>query len=451
MHSDVFILFVHYHLNGGGVTKVIEQQSGALTKLGIPHLVLCGENTSNSSIPQRIIPGLEYVSKEKSQFPEITAASLLEKITSVTELISKTHEGAKVIFHFHNHSIGLNYHYDELVSNLAHHFPLLLQIHDFIEDGRTQNRGNIGCFQKLYPKANHIQYCTINSRDKKILNSAGVTADLLPNTLATPARQPASTQKKVFYPIQALRRKNLGELLLIAMASPAEYSFQVALTPPESIDLVNYWSAIAQRLELPIVFGDSNLDATAFRQHYETASHIVTTSIQEGFGMTYIDPVYFQKPLFGRDLPEITIDLKNAGLHHPNLYTSIEIQFPDLQHEDFGNLNEVAQTHILQQIALNPTLLNHIVVHLECVINGARSTISIKEYLEKVYSSTTPLPLEVIEPWTLQNVQSQLADIYQKLAQSSLTKVTHLDYAQIDTFFSQRPKHALKNAKFTAL
>ena len=439
MDANPFIFFVHYHLNGGGVTKIIEQQSKALSELNIPHLVLCGENTSCSKIPHQIIEGLNYCNKDTH-----TQRNSDSSLTNILETILKIVASLRtqdIIFHFHNHAIGLNWNYENLVSTLAEKFRLVLQLHDFIEDGRKQNLKNITSFDKLYPKAEHIQYCTINSRDKNILEKAGAAVTLLPNSISSPARCSQPIEKLIFYPVQALRRKNLGELLLLALACPSDYSIRVANTPKESLKLVQFWQKISKSLSLPIEFGGENLDTKIFEQYYEKASHIVTTSIQEGFGMVFIDPVHFQKPLFGRDLPEITIDLKQAGLKHADLYLSIEVNFPEphqMSLKDFGNADEATQVKVLTILKNHPELLDQI------IIRKKDEPYKIKEYISNILSRSLPTPHDSLLPWQIEALKKNMIAVYNPLLNQTISNVSQLNHQHIYKHFSQEKPHKLK-------
>lgn len=439
MLEDCCIIFIHYHLNGGGVTKVIEQQSAALTELHIPHLVLCGENTSGCQIPHQIIAGLNY-----------TATGLKREQPSPLEVVEKIYlaleqqYSKQFIFHFHNHSIGLNWRMGEIVTELGKKNRLLLQVHDFVEDGRQKNLPNINKFEEIYPSASHIHYCTINSRDRDILSSIGANTTLLPNCINSHARKPQSIEKLIFYPVQALRRKNLGELLLLALAAPEDYQFAIALTPKESSKLVQYWSSVSDALDLSVTFdaSKSNADSANFQQFYEKSSHIISTSIQEGFGMAFIEPIYYEKTLFGRDLPSITIDLKNHGIDHSLLYSAIQIELPSGNYPDFGNLSEAEQTHILHTLKAQPAYFEKIIVMT------SRGAMNIQSYLKQVLTSNKTIDFEKLKPWLLPQLKINLKEIYTSLIQSDISEVTVLPYKEIRNTFSNEPFHALKHGEF---
>jgi len=89
------------------------------------------------------------------------------------------------------------------------------------------------------------------------------------------------------------------------------------------------WLALARKLDLPIDFNVADRLAPApnadssFASWLGHSTHLVTTSIAEGFGLTFLEPAFLGKPLIGRDLPEITRDFSDHTLG--SLYQTIEI------------------------------------------------------------------------------------------------------------------------------
>ena len=143
---------------------------------------------------------------------------------------------------------------------------MLLQPHDFAEDGRPQNyhllRRQLGDSMDhlLYPRADHVWYAPINYRDKSFLSSIGLPqVHVLPNTV-TPHEQAASStlenSRTVVYPARAIRRKNMGEFLLWSLLAPEEFRFQSTLAPqnPKWQAYYNQWVEFAKELALPVEF-----------------------------------------------------------------------------------------------------------------------------------------------------------------------------------------------------
>ncbi|HEX7261446.1 MAG TPA: hypothetical protein VF258_06490, partial [Luteolibacter sp.] len=121
------VAIVHYHLDPGGVTRVIEAASRALGAAGIEHVILVGggdEARMPEEFPVRRIAGLGYLTAPG----DLTAEKLADTmIATATEALG----GAPDVWHFHNHSLGKNRLLPDVVARLADAGErLVLQIHD---------------------------------------------------------------------------------------------------------------------------------------------------------------------------------------------------------------------------------------------------------------------------------------------------------------------------------
>lgn len=371
--SPMTILIVHYHLRAGGVTRVIEAQARALQMLG--HEVVIASSGPSAGWEARMIkiPELDY--RREGDVP-------LEQLFAV-----KADQWI-----IHNPTLGLNAGYPAMIAATSQSgIPLLLQIHDFVEDGRPANYQLVKDLTRLYPVASHIHYATINRRDLGILVKAGLPQEqchYLPNAI-DPPKLGNSTQEEnlVFYPVRGIRRKNLGELCLLAAHAPPGTSFAVALrsSSEEPAFIHDDWVDFARRLKLPVAFDVVSDEPDSFLDWLGRASHLVTTSISEGFGLTFLDPAFLGKPLIGRDLPEVTRDITSIGTLYQTLPVPIS-SLPDLERlyrkelnaamaaygrelsddeiddawrefsstgeVDFGNLPENLQRHVIESVKL---------------------------------------------------------------------------------------------------
>jgi hypothetical protein len=316
------IAIVHYHARPGGVTRVVERAVDALGSRG-RCLFFTGEAARGDTPLQkkiRVVPGLGYVADKP-----IRPLNLVK------------HAGGAFgrepdLWHIHNHSLGKNPALTQEVVTLAMAGKkILLQLHDFAEDGRPDNYQNLGPLKnRLYPVAPHIHYATLNKRDYAFLKAAGIPGQnlhLLPNTVSPlPAeKNPEPNARKLFvYPCRAIRRKNIGELLLWSTLMP-EARFAVTLAPknPDVKPVYDAWVAFAGELNLDVEF-----DAGAkipFHEMISKADALITTSIAEGFGLAFLEPWLAGKPLAGRNLPGITADFAEHGLDLSSLYTRLPV------------------------------------------------------------------------------------------------------------------------------
>lgn len=474
------IAIVHFHLQTGGVTRVIQHACAALAAAGHSVVVLSGEPAQQpGSLAARIevIPGLGY--EERRQ--PLDARALQQ---AMEQAAKRALSAPPDLWHVHNHCLGKNLALPDALCGLAAAgHRLLLQPHDFAEDGRPAlyrrmlesigAQDGAGLSAHLYPVAPQIHYATLNARDHRFFAAAGVPSDQLhrlPNAVSfagelanIPAGKCISETKTVgqsvrqsggqsgglsrgqpngdkiatsgehieigrkntraglentaaglvnnaagientaagldhrrwLYPTRAIRRKNLGELLLwAALAGPGD-RFATTQAPQNPLEQPIYrrWIALVQQLGLPVdlELGAGNSDFGALL----ASSHaLMTTSVAEGFGLAFLEPWLIGRPLAGRDLPEITADFSADGLDLSGLYQRLPVpldwldaaalrrrldqalaaaasaydrerEADDLERAwraavdedgrvDFGRLDEDAQTQVLRHIGADP-------------------------------------------------------------------------------------------------
>ncbi len=96
----------------------------------------------------------------------------------------------------------------------------------------------------------------------------------------------------IVYPCRGIRRKNIGEALLLA--STLEPGEKLVLTAPPMTpsDQVLYarWKRVAERLRLPVIFEGQTLLGRTTVDFLRGASLCLTTSVTEGFGMAFLEP-----------------------------------------------------------------------------------------------------------------------------------------------------------------
>jgi hypothetical protein len=310
------IAFMHYHLKTGGVTTVLKQQVEAVSESN-DVLVLTGElPESPFEADIRYIPGLGYDScADKIHAPDEVAEAIMNAI------LSKWQNGCDLL-HVHNPTLAKNRNFLKILKYLKkNHIRLLLQIHDFAEDGRP-----LLYFTDEYVSDCH--YGIINSRDYGILLDAGLQKEglhIIPNTI-TPfdiKSEDTTAKKRVVYPIRALRRKNIGEAILLSIFFKNEESLAITLPPNSTPDIKRYmaWKEFVKANNLNVVFDEG---LTHEFKGLVLASHfLITTSISEGFGFSFLEPWTAKKFLWGRKLPPICRDFEKNGINLEHLYTHL--------------------------------------------------------------------------------------------------------------------------------
>ena len=329
MSTRPAVVILHYHLRPGGVTRVIERAIESLAGR-VDAVLFTSETPASPPVPRtETFEALGY-----SERPTTGFETLVEELRHrARECLGRDPD----VWHVHNHALGKNSFTPRLVDHLARSgCRLLLQPHDFAEDGRPENyrllSDHLGdrLQQMLYPLADHVWYAPINNRDKAFLSGIGLPhVHELPNAVnahaVTPPERNAADQKTIVYPARAIRRKNIGEFLLWSLLTPEGYLFRSTLAPrnPRWQEYYNDWIAFAAELELPVEFDAGRKHD--FSRLVQRAEALITTSIAEGFGLAFLEPWLEGKSLIGRNLPEITRDFEAEGLDLSALYDTLPI------------------------------------------------------------------------------------------------------------------------------
>ena len=343
------VAIVHYHLQGGGVTRIVSHLQRVLGQCGVTAVVLTGKAPPGPFPGEyRVVPGLQY----EADRPRISAHELALAMRAAAR---DALHGAPDLWHIHNHSLGKNLALPGGLHDLAEQGErLLLQIHDFAEDGRPGNystmltgmargvRQDLYCL--LYPQAAHVHYAVLNQRDYSYLAQAGATPSrlhLAENPVALPeahaqAQEHKNTGEPLWvYPTRAIRRKNLGEFFLWAALSRQPARFATTSGPENPAEKPRYhrWKRFAAEMRLPVMLGDEGCAGFSFADMLRQASAAITTSIAEGFGMAFLEPWLVGTPVCGRDLPDITAGFRQAGVCLPWSYTSLRVPLAWLGHQ----------------------------------------------------------------------------------------------------------------------
>ena len=388
------IAFVHYHLKTGGVTTVLQQQQAAIRDC-CKTLVLTGTPPeSDFPFTTHVIDALAYDSFRTQPVVDPEAAA--------DEILNAIHDnfGSPAdIIHVHNPTLSKNIHLLSILSVLQKKgTKLLLQCHDFAEDGRP----NV-FYRQPYPTDCH--YGVINSRDYDMLIRAGLTSNglhRLTNSVKqfdTPTVMP-EIANRVLYPIRAIRRKNIGEAILLSLYFPNRETLAITLPPNSPVDIAAYesWKSFVCDRQLNVEF-DVGLKGD-FLELMLTSRFILTTSITEGFGFSFLEPWLADKLLWGRRLPDICRDFEQQGIRLNHLYDHLfvptdwfdantyrkiwcscveniaslyDIDLPDQQilaaadnlaagdFIDFGLLNEHFQKQIISRVLTDSDARRHLV------------------------------------------------------------------------------------------
>jgi hypothetical protein len=340
------IVYLHYHLNPGGVTTVLRQQAAAMAG---DHevLILSGSPPpDNLAAPAARLPDLNYDNLRQGP---VTPEDLAEAIQAA--ITGHWPQGCDLI-HAHNPTLVKNRSLLPALEILQKKgLRLLLQVHDFAEDGRPAVYTHAP-----YPADCH--YAVINSRDHGLLTNAGLQpagCHLLPNMVSPlpPAKDAPPDQGRVLYPVRAIRRKNIGEALLLSLFLPSGHSLGITLPPTSPVDQGSYqmWCRLAEEL-LPMVAFGVGMGAS-FTALVHAAPFLITTSITEGFGFSFLEPWTAGRTLWGRRLAAICADFSARGVDLSHLYARLRVPLSWIDGADFAArwLSAFARAH--RQFGLN--------------------------------------------------------------------------------------------------
>lgn len=465
------VAVAHYHLERGGVTRVIENTLAAFEQKesSIEFVVLTGRKYKGDKIKNvRIVDGLDYASPNNS----IEPAKLKERMEEAALLAL----GEKPdIWHIHNHCLGKNPSLTKATSLIAEtNSPVLLHPHDFAEDGRPTNFGALkDVYSKAYPTSSNIHYAVLNHRDfsfmEGLLKNSASKVHLLANAIP-PVQQITKTKSHpaklpddlILYPVRAVRRKNLGELALISSAYN-EYFFANSLGPtnPNFTPAFNRWKQFSNSLNLPVTFGLGEEFDYPFEDIMNSASGVITTSIAEGFGLGFLEPWTFDKFLCGRNISEITKDFLHLGIQLGHMYDRININLdllpsssslqPKIKsvltqffadygkdlplHADIEAYNSIVQNGQLDFGRIDETMQEEIICSLiksETALKGIRDQVQIDCTNDQLIPENKQA---VREKFSLENYTDKLENIYLDLVNNPKSKIAFADGNLLLQFF----------------
>jgi len=129
-------------------------------------------------------------------------------------------------------------------------------------------------------------------------------------------------------PCRFLRRKNILESVLLARWLRPE-GFLITTGGPSSRDEIPTWKrlkAVAAKKGWRVrfsVLADAPVDAPSVGALMSASEALLLTSVQEGFGLPFLEAAAARKPLLGRRLAQVIPDLEKLGFRFPHLYDEI--------------------------------------------------------------------------------------------------------------------------------
>jgi hypothetical protein len=162
---------------------------------------------------------------------------------------------------------------------------------------------------------------------------------------------------------------------------------------PVEVELYQKWVEFCNAEGINVYFEAGK--KVNFPELIHASDFCITTSIQEGFGMVFMEPWLMGTPVIGRNIDYIIDDLSNSGVIFPRLYDKLSIgdgkDFKDLDMEEQMEVIVKVKSEDTQQgtiFANNPGLdkLLHPVPESTIMLNKdmIRKKYSLKKYGEKL-------------------------------------------------------------------
>ena len=421
------IAILHYHLNPGGVTRIIEMQLAALlAQKEITEIqIFSGAPESSISIPPEVKfiydPVLNYLDCSKMNNNQID--NCYNRMIDL--FLDRT--SPDTIIHTHNMNLGKNPVLTAVLNNLVSDLRIVNHIHDFAEDRPANMKALEDLIEKnfghtlsgmMYPVHENCHYAVLNSSYVERLKQLAIPEDrisLLPNPVAVvnsdtrdiiQAKKRARKLLKVnpklpsyVYPVRGIRRKNLGEFILLASLFADRANWITTLPPLNPVEKVEYekWKEFCSEEQIPLIFEAG--EVCAFGEVMALADRCVTTSIREGFGMVFLESWMFGMPIVGRDLP-VTKDFRDSGIKFEALYQEL-----NYEGADFAGLDQEGQMKLIKEFLDDP--------------DSSHNFIAQNPQLENVFKDFSPEFIRtnrelIKQKYSVKSYGRKLLDIYKK-------------------------------------
>jgi glycosyltransferase involved in cell wall biosynthesis len=425
---------VHYHLKPGGVTQIILSQIESLKlQWGKTEIrLLCGECPNPEKFNKH---GIELIVNEifgYADFEESDDKKMVANFQRVKNAAARYFSDDRLV-HFHNLNLGKNPYWTAAISELSFNgLKVFNHAHDFSED-RPANQNfmkkiisqhlNMDLTKVMYPDLPNYHIGVLNNHDYGRLKKMGFSLErlhYLPNPvgIGKPLAMPDIKEKQalyetleldfskglVTYPVRVIRRKNIGEFILLNCLFGDRFNFVVTLPPQNKIEVAEYekWKQFCGEQKINVVFeAGTKVD---FNILLGSTDFCLTTSIREGFGMVFLEPWMYGVSVVGRNLSTVTADLQNAGIIFSLLYDEIQIEF-DGETMDFSALNFDQQREFIVR------LKNDDYQSEKLLLNNPH----LKELFNPVDQTTINHNQQIIaEHFSLETYGKRLHDIYSR-------------------------------------
>lgn len=409
----VRIFVFHYHVLPGGVTDVIINSIRAIlqNRSDIESVTLVtGREENTEAVLSRISEGGHVVSCDVVAELDYTPATeplpdTLARCERLKAVLARTFGGDDVLWWVHNYHVGKNPAFTRAICELADAGETprtVLHIHDFPECARYENLEYLTrtVDSSPYPSSPAVQYAVINRRDRDALVEAGMPSDRV-HLLLNPVPRPSGghhgsrpnlmhalqsfadsngsrfrpENPVLLYPIRCIRRKNVLEMGLLARLAG---DWNLVTTLPGLSELERPYSQLVSYAyesgAIDGVFGIGRQEShygTSFEELTHHADVIVSSSVQEGFGMLFVNALQWGAPLFARHLPVLEGIMPVFNGYPARFYGSLRVPFESPGLSNYTSYLRMRYKERLDSVAVVPdTARRRMEVQLESILGG---------------------------------------------------------------------------------
>lgn len=372
------LLILHYHLRPGGVRRVIEMYLPALAASGAFDTItlVSGESPDQTWADQvnASVRGVRFTIHTEPVLSYLDAnAADSARIRQEIGAILARHAGPETLVWAHNLGLARNILLADELARFSGKtgVPLLSQHHDFWFDNRWARwpglqANGFGSLEKaakaIFAAGGHVVHAAINSADERILaNNMPARTVWLPNP-AGPRTRPSRGEIRSagewlrrelghrgpawIFPTRFLRRKNIGEAVLLTrwLRPEATLVTTAGVSSPEESGYARRLEEAARRGGWPVRFrilSGRDDRAPSVPSLMCASDTVLLTSIQEGFGLPFLETAALGLPLLARRLGNVEPDLVRLGFRFPGLYDEVLVPQEMFDHAAERNRQEI--------------------------------------------------------------------------------------------------------------
>lgn len=362
------LVVVHYHLRPGGVRRVLETTLPAVVA-AMPSLkrvtIFVGEANDPHGVASlraklRGFPCELHIHPSAGYFSESARdveAMHRELNAALTKIV---HPGEETVLWAHNLGLARNLPLAQEVAAIAstpgvrlvsHHHDFWFENRwsrwpEFSDSGVKTLDAVADC---IFARGARVAYATINRQDFEAVSQfANHPAAWLPNALNPHADHPHLQAREVqaargwlqaqfgedvpvwVVPARFLRRKNMVEAMWLMRCLCPEGWLISSAGPSSKDELAAYRniSDFAKAGNLRVRFGvlaGARDDVPSIDALIAACDGVMVSSIQEGFGLPYLEAAAAGRPLIARHLPNVFQDFESLGFHPANTYSEVWI------------------------------------------------------------------------------------------------------------------------------